>query len=162
MMNNLINKISPIAQGGEYVSNNDATAEKDGTKTRTCTVCGGVDFNTLQEFMEIITKKGGRVCYTNKIKTVSSYVAAYEPFPNIETALPKVDEQLKKQKHTESARYNRTLAIIRRLVIPRFVNQLPTKDKGFNVSKECISCGMCEKICIARNIELVDGKPSLS
>lgn len=33
---------------GEYVYNNDATQEKDGTKSRTCAVCGKVDTKTAE------------------------------------------------------------------------------------------------------------------
>ena len=131
------------------------------------TVCGGIDFNTLSDFEELIHKKGGTVSYTNKITTVASYVAAYEPFPKPEKILPKADEklkiickQLKEQKHTRPVKHNCFLGAIRQMVQPRFVNELPTKDKGFVVSEACVSCGLCEKICIAKNIELINGKPS--
>lgn len=33
------------------------------------------------------------------------------------------------------------------------------KDKKFEVSDKCISCGLCEKKCPLNNIMLVDGKP---
>lgn len=34
------------------------------------------------------------------------------------------------------------------------------KDKKFEVSDKCISCGLCEKKCPLDNIKLVDGKPT--
>ena len=34
------------------------------------------------------------------------------------------------------------------------------KDKDFYVKEDlCISCGLCEKLCVTKNITLVDGKP---
>ena len=42
---------------GEYVSNNDATTEKDGTKTRECSVCGYKDTVT-EEGSKIIVPEG--------------------------------------------------------------------------------------------------------
>ena len=42
---------------GEYVSNNDATTEKDGTKTRTCSVCGKKETVTEEEIRSVIKHK---------------------------------------------------------------------------------------------------------
>ena len=42
---------------GEYVSNNDATTEKDGTKTRECSVCGYKDTVTAED-SKIIVPEG--------------------------------------------------------------------------------------------------------
>ena len=51
---------------GEYVSNNDATTEKDGTKTRECSVCGYKDTVTAENSKIIVPEgfvfvKGGTV-----------------------------------------------------------------------------------------------------
>lgn len=131
------------------------------------TVCGGVAFNTLYDFSEILKEKGCQVSYTSMVKTVSSYVAAYEPFPNPKKILPEMEKALEvvcqelcSRKHTASRKKNYLLAGIRSIVQPHFVNELPTKDKHFNVSDECVSCGLCEKICIAKNISMVDGSPT--
>lgn len=40
-----------------------------------------------------------------------------------------------------------------------FKDLIKNKDKKFNVNDNCISCGMCEKICPVDNIVFVDGKP---
>jgi ferredoxin len=39
----------------------------------------------------------------------------------------------------------------------KYVNYM---DKSFWVDNKCNSCGICEKVCPARNITLVDGKPT--
>lgn len=38
-------------------------------------------------------------------------------------------------------------------------NHVAKMDKSFHVDEKCNSCGICEKICPAGNIEMVDGKP---
>lgn len=34
-----------------------------------------------------------------------------------------------------------------------------TKDKNFYATDKCISCGLCEKVCVLNNISYEDGKP---
>lgn len=34
-----------------------------------------------------------------------------------------------------------------------------TFDKDFNVNDDCISCGICVSVCLAKNVTLEDGKP---
>ena len=53
---------------GEYISNNDATSEKDGTKTAKCSVCGAkdtiVDEGTMKMIAIVeITKKPNKLNY---------------------------------------------------------------------------------------------------
>ena len=62
---------------GEYVSNNDATTEADGTKTRECSVCGHEDTVTDEGSKiivpEMVEVKGATVtgaAYTNNYKGV--------------------------------------------------------------------------------------------
>ena len=38
--------------------------------------------------------------------------------------------------------------------------RVPRMDKPFYADAKCTSCGICEKICPAHNIDLVDGKPA--
>ena len=36
---------------------------------------------------------------------------------------------------------------------------IPSEDKKFRISSACTGCGMCQKVCPAGNIEIVNGKP---
>lgn len=45
--------------------------------------------------------------------------------------------------------------IVNTLFYPLFVHA-----KKFRVTEECISCGLCEKVCPLHNIQLLKGKPS--
>lgn len=130
------------------------------------TVCGGIAFNTLNDFVRIIEKKGLNVDYVLMIRSVASYVGAYEPFPKPESVLPKAEikiaqaaQEIQKRESSKIPRRNYLLACIRGIVQPKFVKELPTKDMDFVVSDKCASCGLCAKVCIANNIEIVNGKP---
>lgn len=130
------------------------------------TVCGGIAFNTLDDFRRIIEAKNAKVAYSAMIKSVASYVGAYEPFPNPEKILPKAEkmlmqtcEDIRLQVHRKTKGRNYLLAAIRNIVQPHFVNELPQKDRGFIVSDDCIACGLCARVCIANNIRIENGKP---
>ena len=39
-------------------------------------------------------------------------------------------------------------------------NHIAEMDKSFHADEKCNSCGICEKVCSASNIEMVDGRPA--
>lgn len=41
-------------------------------------------------------------------------------------------------------------------IAPKFTEM----DRDYNVSDDCISCGICAKVCPVNNIEMKDGKPT--
>lgn len=40
-----------------------------------------------------------------------------------------------------------------------FMAQIHDSDSGYHVSDDCISCGICKRVCPAKNITMQDGKP---
>lgn len=40
-----------------------------------------------------------------------------------------------------------------------YMNQVPNSDSGYHVNDNCVSCGICKKVCPAKNITIDDGKP---
>ena len=40
-----------------------------------------------------------------------------------------------------------------------YMAQIPNSDSGYHVNDACISCGICKKVCPAKNITIDDGKP---
>ena len=43
--------------------------------------------------------------------------------------------------------------------MPEDISHIPGNDKYFFADDDCISCGLCTKVCPCHNIELKDGKP---
>lgn len=50
---------------------------------------------------------------------------------------------------------NVILSLFYRLTLPRVAKM----DKSFFADAACSSCGICEKICPARNVRMIDGRP---
>lgn len=50
-------------------------------------------------------------------------------------------------------------ALLSGLIYKGFIMGLPKSDKKFFSDEKCTSCGICEKICPAENIKMIDGKP---
>ena len=44
--------------------------------------CGGIAINTLNDFNDIITRKGAKLSFSAVHRNVSSYIVAYERFPD--------------------------------------------------------------------------------
>ncbi len=127
--------------------------------------CGGWPVNAINDFNTIIQAKGAKVSYSAVHKCVANYVAEYEPFPSPAKQLPKSAQELKRIVAEIAARsVNKTpkktlRKEILRMIEKPFVRALPQKDRYFHVSSDCISCGLCAKICIAHNIKMENGVP---
>lgn len=127
--------------------------------------CGGWSVNSLNDFSDLIKAKGATVSYSVVYKCVANYVAEYEPFPAPAKQLPKSERELKRIASEISSKTlkktpTKTLRKeILRIFEKPFLRSLPQKDKYFNVSSDCISCGLCARICIVHNIELINGIP---
>jgi len=127
--------------------------------------CGGWPVNALNDFADLMRNKGLNVSYSRVHYTVANYVVEYEPFPNPKKKIPIATIELENIAHdisekvtnkTPKASFRKELL---RLLEKPFVKALPQKDRHFIVSDHCIACGLCEKICIVKNITLTNGKP---
>lgn len=127
--------------------------------------CGGWPVNALNDLSALIYDKGAKISYSAVHKCVANYVAEYEPFPKPVMQLPKSEQELKRIVTEISCKTikktpQKTLRKeILRLIGKSFVRSLPQKDRHFNVSSDCISCGLCTTVCIVHNIKMENGMP---
>jgi len=127
--------------------------------------CGGWHVNALNDLSSLIKNKGLKVAYSRALYIVANYVAEYEPFPDPRKKLPVAETELNEIAHeisekvTNKAPKTSLRKELLRLFEKPFVRSLRQKDRYFNVSDSCVACGLCEKICIVKNITIADGKP---
>ena len=59
--------------------------------------------------------------------------------------------------------YKKSKMLIDRVIVPIFYKKMSSvhsMDKLFLVKDNCTGCGVCEKVCAVKNIEIKNGKPS--
>lgn len=126
---------------------------------------GLINGSCMSKLDEVLKEKGCSLSYGAKVYSVANYVAMYPPFPNPEKRVPKTErvleviaEEIGQNKLKPYPRAN----ALTKLMSPRmkkFIEHCPSNDKYFSVWNDCISCGLCAKVCPCHNIEFADGKP---
>jgi ferredoxin len=127
--------------------------------------CGGIAMNTLNDIEKLIRQKGAKLSYSAIHVNVSSYIIAYERFPNPEKQVPKshitifaIADNIKKRMVKRAPKSN-PLKFLLKFVMSGVVKKFPNMDRNFVISDQCIGCAVCKKICPAKNIEIEKGKP---
>ncbi|MBP5385396.1 MAG: EFR1 family ferrodoxin [Lachnospiraceae bacterium] len=115
----------------------------------------------------ILERKGIRLQYGNIVNSVANYVIVYPPFPSPKLRVPKTEKKLRKIAEDIFARkmrdYPRASRMIRRKrerVMTPYLELQKYADNPFAISEDCISCGLCSRVCPCHNIVLEGGKPS--
>ena len=126
-------------------------------------VCGFA----CEKLAEILKKKDISIDYGNAVYSVANYVIVYPPFPPARLRVPKTERKLKRIaieiSRLEKREYPRESIFIKRKrkkVMDPYLELQKYADKPFTISKECVSCGLCSRVCPCMNIELVDGTPT--
>lgn len=110
----------------------------------------------------MLKKKGLKLSYGMKIKSVENYILNFK-VNNTEYIFNKADRQIdlaisniKSQKQN----FSPFPFFIHRIVQSFFPANKPGCNSKFTVSDNCTGCGICEKVCLVKNIKIIDGKPS--
>lgn len=111
-------------------------------------------------------RKGIILSYGKAVYSVANYVAKYPPIPNPKKRVPKTEKLLEKiaeditcksvNKYTEP---NFLIKLLFPILMPKHIEHLHELDRYFYITEECISCGMCSKVCPCNNIEMKDSMP---
>ena len=120
-----------------------------------------------ERLAEILKKKNVSIDYGNVVYSVANYAIVYPPFPPAKLRVPKTEKKLKiianEIARLEKKEYPRESNFIRRRrerVMNPYLELQKYADNPFTISEECISCGLCSRVCPCKNIELVDGTPT--
>lgn len=123
--------------------------------------------HACEKLEEILLKKGARLSYGAKVNSVANYAIVYPPIPSPKMVVPKTERaidviaaDIKNLKHRE---YPKCSAFIKKRypkVMPQYKALRQFADEPFTISDDCISCGLCAKVCPCHNIELTEGKPT--
>ena len=125
-------------------------------------VCG----IACEKLEEILNKKGAHICYGNLVNSVANYAIVYPPFPPAKLVVPRTERKLKKLAEAisknEARPYPRASAFVRKKRNSKMDPYLELQkyaDNPFTVSDECISCGLCSRVCPCNNLAIENGRP---
>ncbi|KPI55476.1 hypothetical protein KW94_02950 [Clostridioides difficile] len=126
-----------------------------------------INGKSMEELASLLKEKGCNLSYGNKVYSVANYVAMYPPFPNPKKRVPKTEEQLriisKEISQKEIRNYPKPNFLVNALfhkIMDHYIKNCPSNDKYFKVWDDCISCGLCFKVCPCKNIIMQNGKPT--
>lgn len=124
--------------------------------------CGGAAGNALAQLGYILQNKGMNLSYGKKLNMFSNYVVIYNMSENVDKITAKSDKALipiindiKNKRINKIGKPNPLLNLYYKMIASKIYNM----DKNYNISDNCISCGICKEVCPVENIKLVNGKP---
>lgn len=125
-------------------------------------VCG----IACEKLEEILNSKGAHLTYGNLVNSVANYAIVYPPVPFPRLTVPRTEKKLKKIAEAISNRdsrpYPKASSFVRNKRESKMGPYLEIQqyaDNPFVVSDECISCGLCTRVCPCNNLKLENGKP---
>lgn len=123
----------------------------------------GVCQDTLAKLLQ---KKHCKLSYGEKVYSVANYVAMYPPFPDPVRRVPKTEEKLAqiaqevgRKQIRQYPQANEVTKWLSARIEQKFIRNCPSNDTYFSVWNDCISCGLCAKVCPCHNIRMENGRP---
>jgi ferredoxin/flavodoxin len=146
----------------EFIENINLENNKN-TYFYSITTYGGSAGNAIYQLYELLFNKHGiRLNYGQKLQMFSNYVILYDMSEKINEITKKSNEKLipiinliKMKKNNSVNKLTR----IFRFINNDFIKKVSDMDKGFTIDNNCTGCGICEKVCPAKNIEMADNRP---
>lgn len=123
---------------------------------------------TLIQFRKLLAGRGVRMRLGCSVVLPSNYIPWGGPGTDEEIAARIRAAEQKINRIAEDIKEKKTARIEKGPLWQRIVftglyklafNQVPKMDRRFFVEETCTACGICERVCMAGNIRLVDGKP---
>jgi ferredoxin len=132
------------------------------TYTFAVTTCGGLPFNAIPQAGVLLGENGFRLNYGASIRMYRNSVLNYKmrqdalrlAAQSAKRVAPIIDDIANKREK----KFGKLNSFLFRLHVD-FMKNIPETGRGFHVSGDCVSCGLCSKVCPAKNITMNGGKP---
>ena len=125
---------------------------------------GAFGEGSVKAMDELLKTKGLSLQYGVGVRINGNYILSYDPAifgaksdKRIESKLNKADKQiLRIAEDIKNGRHKVKTSFITAKTLYKDIKAL---DSGFTVNEKCTGCGLCERVCPAKNIKLIDGNP---
>jgi ferredoxin len=136
--------------------------EQSDTYLFAVTTCGGLALNAIPQANSLLIEKGCHLNYGASIRMFRNSITHYNMSAKVDIITQKSDKRALPIIRDIMDKKVRQIASIIRLfyrLYLKFIEKIPTRDQDFNINSDCISCGICQSVCPAKNIILEEGKP---
>lgn len=138
------------------------------TYTFALATCGENIGNTMETLKRALAKKDVSLDYGYSVKMPNNYMMmgskvetgqkAEEKIRRADALLLRISEEIKQKSKGFYVNKGFMPGILSKAVNPLF-SKFAIDSKKFRVNENCISCGLCRRICNTQTIELINGKP---
>jgi ferredoxin/flavodoxin len=146
----------------EFIENINLDNNKNAYYYSITTYGGAVGNAIYQLYGLLLNRHGIKLHYGNKLQMFSNYIVLYDMSEKIneiiensnKKLIPIIDSIKMKKKNSINK-----LTTLFKFINKDFIKKVSNMDKDFKVNSNCTSCGICEKVCPVKNIEMADNKP---
>lgn len=123
---------------------------------------GAIAGNSVPEIAQLLLEHGITLNYGAVLKMFSNCVTMYNMSKHVSEITEKSEQQAQPVVQKIYEKQQMPVAGFHKIV--HYYHQMQIKTvpligQKFHANKECVSCGICQKVCPARNISLEHGKP---
>lgn len=124
---------------------------------------GGFSGRPLNQVERLFADKGIHLNYGAKIRMNANYIVSYgsiglyyaTAMKAYKKRITKIISDIKNTNINEIEKYSERYEKI----YLNSIGKAHTMDEGYHANDDCISCGICTKVCPAKNISLDNGRP---
>jgi ferredoxin len=124
---------------------------------------GGLAGNAVYQLYELLFNRHHiKLNYGRTLKMFANYVVVYNMSEKIEKITAASDKKLVSIINSIKMKKNNNINKLTKIfnsINKDFIAKVSNMDKDFTVNDNCINCGICEKVCPVKNIEMADKKP---
>lgn len=149
----------------QFVKSLNLSQNKDTYLFSVITSGSGKPMTANGQLNKILQKQGVKLSYCNNVRMMGNYVCMYDMSPDVQSKVQagkekaeQVVTEIVKKSTTPAPKYIAPMNLANHI----FVSSSRKKAEKFNVSNDCIACGLCASICPVKNIKMVDGRPTFA
>jgi ferredoxin len=136
--------------------------KQDGTYFFAVTTCGGLAFNAIPQANAMLAERGIHLNYGASVRMFKNSVINYGMSKQADKiaeasaarAMPVIRDIVNKRE----ARIKPVNQFLFRLHLD-YMKGIRETDLGYHISDSCTACGLCGRLCPAKNITMENGKP---
>ena len=135
-----------------------------GTDLFAVVTMGAFGQGSVKAMTELLAKKGLSLRYGAGVRMPANYILKYDPAifgaksaKRVSSKLNKADRKLRRI--ADDIKSGKQKTEKNPITAKTLYENVEALDSGFTVTEKCTACGLCQRVCPVKNIELTNGRP---